>query len=432
MRPVRFATVLMASAALALPLALGACATTDGAHASASAQAVAFEAQRVSDHIRTLADDSFEGRGIGQGEVGEQRTVAYITEQFRAAGLAPGGENGGWTQTVALNRFKASNVQAALSVGDWTLPMTQGEQMAISTRLPAQGARSIWRTPLVFVGYGINGPRAQLGRLQGRGRARQGHRRAGQRRRLRGAGAEHLQRPGHDLLRPLDLQVRGGGAAGRGGRADRARDGAGLLRLGHGAATAGRRRSSTSCAPNAAAERVPMEAWIQRDVAVDLFRRAGQDFEALKVSARSRDFRPVELTGATFAACFDVATSRITHPQRHRPPAGHDPSGRDHPVHRPLGPHRHGRAGRQRRRASSTARWTTPRASRALLELARVFGAGPRPERSMVMISFTAEESGLLGSEFYAANPLYPLETTVAGFNIDAHERLWPHHRRRQ
>ena len=55
-----------------------------------------------------------------------------------------------------------------------------------------------------------------------------------------------------------------------------------------------------------------------------------------------------------------------------------------------------------------------------LLELARVFGAGPRPERSIVMISFTAEESGLLGSEFYAANPIYPLETTVAGFNIDA------------
>ena len=55
-----------------------------------------------------------------------------------------------------------------------------------------------------------------------------------------------------------------------------------------------------------------------------------------------------------------------------------------------------------------------------LLELARVWGAGPRPERSIVMISFTAEESGLLGSEFYAANPIYPLETTVAGFNMDA------------
>lgn len=63
---------------------------------------------------------------------------------------------------------------------------------------------------------------------------------------------------------------------------------------------------------NAAGERVGMEAWIQRDVAVDLFQRAGQDFEALKVAARSRAFRPVELEGATFSGMFDVATSQIT------------------------------------------------------------------------------------------------------------------------
>src|SRR5690606_35326567 len=55
-----------------------------------------------------------------------------------------------------------------------------------------------------------------------------------------------------------------------------------------------------------------------------------------------------------------------------------------------------------------------------LLELARQWSAGPKPERTIVMISFTGEESGLLGSEFYAANPLYPLEKTVGGFNLDS------------
>ena len=55
-----------------------------------------------------------------------------------------------------------------------------------------------------------------------------------------------------------------------------------------------------------------------------------------------------------------------------------------------------------------------------LLELARQFGRGPQPKRSVVMISFTAEESGLLGSAYYAANPLYPLETTAGGLNIDS------------
>ncbi len=56
----------------------------------------------------------------------------------------------------------------------------------------------------------------------------------------------------------------------------------------------------------------------------------------------------------------------------------------------------------------------------AVLELARVFAAGPRPQRSVVFAAWAAEEKGLLGSEYYAANPVYPLETTVAGFNIDA------------
>ena len=55
----------------------------------------------------------------------------------------------------------------------------------------------------------------------------------------------------------------------------------------------------------------------------------------------------------------------------------------------------------------------------ALIELARLYGSGPRPERSIVLIGFTAEESGLLGSEFYAANPIYDPALTVAGFNID-------------
>ena len=55
-----------------------------------------------------------------------------------------------------------------------------------------------------------------------------------------------------------------------------------------------------------------------------------------------------------------------------------------------------------------------------LLELARVFAAGPRPERSILFIATTLEESGLLGAEYYAAHPLYPLETTVGGINMDA------------
>ncbi len=170
---------------------------------------------------------------------------------------------------------------------------------------------------------------------------------------------------------------------------------------------------------NAAAERVGLEAWIQRDVAVDLFRRSGQDFEALKVAARRRDFRPVELAGATFSGMFDVATSQIvTRNVLARLPGSTHPDETilytAHWDHIGVGaPDANG--DRIFNGAVHNATGTA-----GLIELARLWAAGPRPERSIVLISFTAEESGLLGSEFYAANPVYPLETTVAGFNMDA------------
>ena len=170
---------------------------------------------------------------------------------------------------------------------------------------------------------------------------------------------------------------------------------------------------------NAAAERAPMEAWIQRDVAVDLFRRAGLDFEALKTSARSRDFRPVELPGATFSGAFDVATQQVTT----RNVIARLP-GTTHPDETILftGHWDHIGVGEPDANGDAIFNGAVDNATgtAGLLELARVFGQGPRPERSIVMISFTAEESGLLGSEYYAANPVWPLETTVAGFNIDA------------
>jgi Zn-dependent M28 family amino/carboxypeptidase len=164
---------------------------------------------------------------------------------------------------------------------------------------------------------------------------------------------------------------------------------------------------------------VPMESWIQRDVAVDLFSKAGLDFEALKRQARSRDFQPVTLPNATFSGMFDVATSRITtHNVIARLPGTTHPDETilytAHWDHIGVGdPDANG--DRIFNGAVDNATGTA-----GLLELARVWGAGPRPQRSIVMISFTAEESGLLGSEFYAANPVYPLEKTVAGFNMDA------------
>ena len=387
-----------------------------GGAAGPASPAATFDAARLSEHVRVLADDSFQGRGIAT--PAEDMTIRYLSEQYAAAGFQPGGANGSWTQDVALNRFTASNFRGVrLSVGGETIPLTQGQQITISTRLPGDHVM-LTDAPLVFVGYGIKAPERNWDDFKGVD--------------VRGKIIVVLVNDA-DFEEPA-LNTFNGRAMTYYGRwtykyEEAARQGAAGVIIVHETAPASYGWATVQNSwsgpqfdivrANAAAERVPMEAWMQRDVAVDLFRRAGLDFEALKVSARSRDFRPVALAGATFNAMFDVATSRVvTHNVIARLP------GSTHPDETILytGHWDHIGVGEPDANGDAIFNGAVDNATgtAGLLELARVWGAGPRPQRSIVMISFTAEESGLLGSEFYAANPVYPLATTVAGFNIDA------------
>ena len=127
-----------------------------------AAPASTFDPARFNEHVKTLGSDAFEGRGPAT--EGETRTVNYLTEQFRAAGLQPGGDpvaGGGrkWTQDVPL-------LQADL-VGDPTVtvqtpagPMrlTQGNEIAVRAPQNGQSQISIANAPLVFAGYGVSAP----------------------------------------------------------------------------------------------------------------------------------------------------------------------------------------------------------------------------------------------------------------------------------
>ncbi len=382
---------------------------------AAMAQEPQFDAARLSEHIRILSADDFEGRGIAT--PAEQKVIDYVSAQFEAAGLAPGGENGGWTQAVALNRFTASNIQTTLSVGDWRLPLTQGEQMVVSTRRPGVDNVMLADAPLVFVGYGVKAPERDWDDFKGQD--------------MTGKILVVLVNDA-DFEEPA-LNTFGGRAMTYYGRwtykyEEAARQGAAGVIIVHetdpasyGWATV---RNSWGGAQfdivrSNADERVPMESWIQRDVAVDLFRRAGLDFEALKVQARSRDFQPVTLTGAELDVSFDVASERIeTHNIIGRL------EGSTHPEETFLytGHWDHIGVGTPDANGDAIFNGAVDNASgiAGIIELARAYAAGPRPERSIVFIGFTAEESGLLGSEYYAANPLYPLATTMGGVNIDS------------
>src|SRR5690606_37622050 len=132
--------------------------------APALAQDVPVDVARLSEHIRVLSSDEFEGRGIGT--EGERRTIAYLSEQFAAHGFEPGGVNGGWTQPVPLRRFAVSSPRGQIRVGDWSTDLVQGENVVISTRLPNERV-VLQDAPLVFVGYGIHAPERDWNDFEG-------------------------------------------------------------------------------------------------------------------------------------------------------------------------------------------------------------------------------------------------------------------------
>jgi Zn-dependent M28 family amino/carboxypeptidase len=161
-----------------------------------------------------------------------------------------------------------------------------------------------------------------------------------------------------------------------------------------------------------------IEGWLQRDVAAELFKAAGLDFEAQKALARTEGFHPVVLAGASFSADFAVITSTVV---------SHNVIGKIPGTARPdeavlYGAHwDHLGVGLADAQGDRIYNGAVDNASgvAGVLELARLFRQASPPARSVYFIGFTAEEKGLLGSEYYAAHPVTPLATTVALLNLD-------------
>jgi Zn-dependent M28 family amino/carboxypeptidase len=376
----------------------------------------AVDPTRLAQHIRVLASNEFLGRGPAT--PGEEKAVAYIAEQLRTAGLQPGGPNGSWYQEVPLNQYDiVGSPELHFTVGGRPQPLTQGEQIAVRASMRNVDRVAIENAPLVFLGYGVKAPERNWDDFK---------------------GMDLHGKVGIVLVNDPDFETGQGDFGGKTmtyyGRwtykyEEAARQGmAGLLVVhetapaSYGWPTVKNSNINTMfdiVRPNPAEVHPLLEGWIQRDVAVELLRAAGQDFEALKHRAQTRDFRPVPLGDATFSAGFAVRRATI----RSRNVLGRLPGG-THPDETILyGAHwDHLGVGAPDARGDSIYNGAVDNATgvAALLELARVFAASPAPDRSIVFAAWTAEEKGLLGSEYYAANPVYPLETTVAGFNVDA------------
>jgi Zn-dependent M28 family amino/carboxypeptidase len=416
----------MKAAPLLFALALAGCATAPAPRVAADdpRSFAPVDPNRLSLVTRSLASDEFEGRGPGT--PGEGRTIAYLTEQFRQLGLEPGGPNGSWTQTVPLIRTQLDKSgTASMTMSGQRIPLRFPGDIYLSSVRETDRAR-IADAPLVFVGYGVNAPERGWDDFKGVD--------------LKGKVALFL------VNDPDFEAVAGEPAAGKfAGRAmtyygrwtykfeEAARRGAIGALIVHETAGAGYGWSTVQApggenynvvlAP-AAQQPVLLQGWLQRPVAEDLFRRAGLDFEAVKRQARTPAFRPVEL-GARFSADFGVETARVEsrnviarlsgakRPDETIMFSGHwDAYG--------LGaPDAQGR--RIRPGAADDALGLA-----GVLEIARAFKAGPRPDRTLLFAAWTAEERGLLGSEYFASNPLYPAEKMVANITLDTLQTVGP------
>lgn len=399
---------------LIILLALAACApavSTTNAPAAAKPSA-----DRITNDIKTVSSDAFLGRGPAAR--GEELATNFIRDQLKAAGLEPGGPDGAWFQEVPLLQSNiVGKPSLSVSVNGQTYPLTQGQEVAIRASMQNVSSVDIQNAPLIFLGYGVKAPERNWDDFK---------------------GADLHGKVGIVLVNDPDFESGSGDFGGKAmtyyGRwsykyEEAARQGlAGILIVhetapaSYGWATVKNSNTNTMfdiVRSNPAEVHPPLEAWVQHDDAVRLFDAVGQNYNALKKLAQTREFRPVILGGATFSANYQVKQETI----RSRNVLGRLP-GTTHPNETILyGAHwDHLGVGAPDARGDSIYNGAVDNGTgiAAVLEIARIFASGPKPERSIVFAFWTAEEKGLLGSEYYAANPVYPLETTVAGFNIDA------------
>ena len=378
---------------------------------------VHVDTKRMSEVSRVLASDEFQGRAPGT--PGEEKTIPYLIQQFKAAGLEPAGENGGWTQEVPMihTQLKAP-VSVSVNQAGQTEALRFPDDIYLGTVRPVDRVK-IANAPMVFVGYGVTAPERGWDDfkdvdLHGKVavmlvndpdfEAAPGEPVAGK------FGGKTMTYYGRWTYKYEEAARRGAIAA----LVVHETEGAGYpwtvvkSPAGEGYAIA---------LPASAPRPVLLQGWIQQGVAAALLRSVGRDYNEVKREARTAAFRPIDLK-ANFSADIPVSVARITshnvlgkltgskYPSETISYGGHwDAYG--------VGP------------PDAQGRTIRPGAAddalglAAMLEDARLFASGPRPQRTLLFAAWTGEERGLLGSEYYAQHPLFPMETMVANLTFD-------------
>lgn len=381
----------------------------------------AITADSLLNEIKVLSSDEFEGRKPGS--AGEEKTIAYMQKEFQQIGLKPGNPDGTYLQNVPLAGI-ASRPTVDFTVKGRKLPLQNlKDYVAVSQHYEPQV--DVKNSAIVFVGYGVVAPEYGWDDYKDVD--------------VKGKTILMLindpQIPDPKNPGKLDDNMFKGRAMTYYGRWTykyeiAASKGAAAAVIIHETGPAGYPfevvsgswggENFTIQRPDNNAGTVPVQSWITYDKAAALCKMAGLDLAGLKKQALNKDFRPVSLPGATASFHIENTLRRIDSHNvvaklegsdtarkgeyviysAHWDHLGKDPSLKGDQIYNGAEDNASGSAG--------------------LLEIARAYSKlKEAPRRSILFLSVTAEEQGLLGSEYYAENPLYPLNKTLANINMD-------------
>lgn len=386
------------------------------------ALASAYDAITAGDllqHVRVLSADSMEGRAPAT--PGEEKTIRYLEQQFRALGLSGGMPDGAFVQNVTLLGFTA-HPEAAFHIGSRQIALSFPADYIAVSRLE-QPVVDV-DAEMVFVGYGVEAPEYDWNDYKNVD--------------VKGKVVVMLINdpavPDPSDSTKLDSTMFKGSAMTYYGRwtykyeIASAKGAAGAIIV-HETEPAGypydvvssswSRENFDIKSPDNNANRVKIEGWLTRQRTEELLKAVGKDFETLKSAARRKDFTPVPL-GARARIHLRNETRTVQSRNVVATLPGSDSALRNEYVIYSAHWDHLGRdttiAGDQiyngaLDNASGLAQ---------LLSIAKGLRALPtRPKRSAMFVALTAEENGLLGARYFAVQPPVPLSHVLANINMD-------------
>ncbi len=403
--------------ALALASVTTACGRSSGTsidNTPVPAEALAaFDTATVMQHIRVLSADSLMGRGPGT--AGEEKSVVYLESQFKAMGLKPGNPDGSYIQKVPLVGITVKNSPTLTFTKGGTSTALKWHDDYVAWTKHVSPTASLKNSELVFVGYGVEAPQFGWDDFKG------------------------VDLTGKTMVvlvndPPVaDTAIFGGARMTYYGRwtykyeQGMKHKAAGVLivhqteRAGYPFAVVQGKTAEQFdlVTPDKNMNRSEVEGWISLDQAKALFTLAGQDFAALERKAATKDFTPVPL-GVTASVTLQNTLRTVDSRNVVAMLEGSDPALKNEYViytahwdHFGIGEKIKGDS--IYNGASDNATGTA-----GLLAMAKAFAAAKTaPKRSILFLSVTSEEQGLLGSQYYGMMPLYPLNKTLANINMD-------------